>query len=110
MKITLIGFTDSYNDQRWLEMVGAWVAQHDPALAWALATREVFDLRGKDGSNFLDDRGEYDVVVLLPTVVPSFTSRRFSSSASRRRLAAVLLLVVVLVLLVMALSPLAVFR
>ena len=28
--IALVGFTDSYNDRRWLEMAGAWVARHDP--------------------------------------------------------------------------------
>jgi hypothetical protein len=72
VKIALVGFTDSYNDQRWLEIAGAWVARHALALAWASATREVFDLRGKHGSNFLDDSG-------------SMTSSSASPSTTRRR-------------------------
>ena len=85
MKIALVGFTDSYNDQRWLEMAGAWVARHDPALTWTSATREVFDLRGEHGRNFLDDRGEYDVVVLFAVYNPPAQSAEFHRALGRRR-------------------------
>jgi len=83
--IALVGFTDSYNDRRWLEMAGAWVARHDPALPWASAARRVFDLRGKDGANFLDDRGEYDVVVLFAIYNPPSPSAAFRRALGRRR-------------------------
>src|SRR5947209_15077122 len=64
--IALVGFTRSYNDLQWLEMVRVWAAAHEPAMAeaWATATQKVFDLRGGAGRNFLDDGGEYEVVVL----------------------------------------------
>jgi hypothetical protein len=86
VKIALIGFTNSYNDRRWLEMVEAWVAQHDPGLAraWASATRAVFDLRGPGGTNFLDDRGAYDVVVLFAIYNPPAGSAAFGRAVGRR--------------------------
>ena len=57
--IALVGFTRSYNDLQWLEMVRVWAAAHEPAIAeaWATAPQKVFDLRGGDGRNFLDDGG-----------------------------------------------------
>ena len=70
MDLALVGFTNSYNDKRWLEMAAAWVAEHDPALPGASATRKVFDLRGANGVNFLDDAGEYGVVVLFAIYNP----------------------------------------
>ena len=85
MTIALVGFTDSYNDRRWLEMAGAWVARHDPALPWASAARQVFDLRGGRGANFLDDRGEYDVVVLFAIYNPPADSAAFRRAVGRRR-------------------------
>ena len=85
MDIALVGFTNSYNDQRWLEMAGAWVAQHDPALAWESARRTVFDLRGKNGVNFLDDRGEYGLVVLFAIYNPPIQSAEFQRALNRRR-------------------------
>ena len=85
MNIALVGFTNSYNDQRWLEMAGAWVAEHDPAMAWASARRTVFDLRGEKGLNFLDDRGEYDVVVLFAIYNPPMDSVEFQRALGRRR-------------------------
>src|SRR6476646_6881081 len=68
-------------------MAGAWVARHDPALApaWTSATREVFDLRGEHGVNFLDDRGEYDVVVLFAIYNPPPQSAEFRRALGRRR-------------------------
>jgi hypothetical protein len=72
MTIALVGFTDSYNDRQWLGMARAWVARHDPAMAgeWASAGREVFDLRGPRGRDFLADGGVYDVVVLFAIYNP----------------------------------------
>lgn len=72
MTIALVGFTDSYNDRQWLQMAGAWVARQNPALArgWAAAAREVFDLRGPGGRDFLADRGAYDIVVLFAVYNP----------------------------------------
>jgi hypothetical protein len=87
VKIALVGFTDSYNDRQWLEMAGAWVARHDPAVAraWASAARHVFDLRGAHGVNFLDDRGEYDAVVLFAIYNPPPDSTEFRRALGRRR-------------------------
>jgi hypothetical protein len=85
VKIALVGFTDSYNDRQWLEMAGAWVARHDPALPWASAARQVFDLRGERGVNFLDDRGQYDVVVLFAIYNPPAQSAEFRRALGRRR-------------------------
>ncbi len=85
MNIALVGFTNSYNDQRWLEMAGAWVAEHDPAMPWRPATRTVFDLRGANGLNFLDDRGEYGVVVLFAIYNPTMQSAQFQRALGRRR-------------------------
>ena len=85
MNIALVGFTNSYNDQRWLEMAQAWVAQHDPALAWEPAIRTVFDLRGEHGLNFLDDRCQYDVVVLFAIYNPPTESVEFQRALGRRR-------------------------
>lgn len=67
-----MGFTRSYNDLQWLEMVRVWATAHEPAMAeaWAAAPRKVFDLRGGDGRNFLDDGGEYEVVVLFAIYNP----------------------------------------
>ena len=74
-----MGFTRSYNDLQWLEMARVWAAAHEPVMAeaWATATQQVFDLRGGAGRNFLDDGGEYEVVVLFaiynaPTDSPDF--------------------------------------
>ena len=85
MKIALVGFTGSYNDLRWLEMAGAWVAAHDPVMPWASATRTVFDLRGDDGRNFLDDHGRYDAVVLFAIYNPPVESPAFRRALGRRR-------------------------
>ena len=85
MKIALVGFTCSYNDLQWLEMAGAWVAAHQPALPWASATQTVFDLRGENGGNFLDDQGEYDVVVLFAIYNPALESPEFRQALGRRR-------------------------
>jgi hypothetical protein len=84
VNIALVGFTNSYNDQRWLEMAGAWVAEHDPAMAWASASRMVFDLRGENSSNFLDDPGEYDAVVLFAIYNPPMDSVEFQRALGRR--------------------------
>lgn len=84
MNIALVGFTNSYNDQRWLEMAGAWVGEHDPAMAWASASRCVFDLRGSSGLNFLDVRGQYDVVILFAIFNPPMQSREFQRAVGRR--------------------------
>ena len=83
--IALVGFTNSYNDQRWLEMAGAWVAAHDPAMAWASAGRIVFDLRGANGSNFLNDQGEYGAVVLFAIYNPPMHSVPFQRAIGRQR-------------------------
>jgi hypothetical protein len=85
VNIAVVGFTNSYNDQRWLEMAGAWVAKHEPAIVWASARRTVFDLRGASGSNFLDDQGEYDVVVLFAIYNPPMQSVEFQRTLVRRR-------------------------
>ncbi len=85
MNIALVGYTDSYNDQQWMKMAGAWVAEHDSALPWVSATRLVFDLRGEKGVNFLDDRGEYDVVVLFAIYNPPADSLELQQSLGRRR-------------------------
>ncbi len=85
MKIALVGFTNSYNDQQWLAMAGAWVAEHDPALGWAVAGHVVFDLRGENGLNFLDDSGEYDAVVLFAIFNPPIDSLEFQRALGRRR-------------------------
>lgn len=85
MNIALVGFTNSYNDQRWLEMAGAWMAEHDPALPWAPAERTVFDLRGKHSANFLDDRNTYDVVVLFAIYNPPTPSAEFQQALGRQR-------------------------
>jgi hypothetical protein len=83
--IALVGFTRSYNDLQWLEMASAWVAAHEPAMPWASATQTVFDLRGKNGQNFLDDQGEYDTVVLFAIYNPPMESREFQQARGRRR-------------------------
>ena len=85
MKIALVGFTGSYNDSRWLEMAGAWVASHEPELPWGLAERAVFDLRGANGQNFLNDDGEYDVVILFAIYNPPSESWGFRRALGRRR-------------------------
>lgn len=85
LDIALVGFTGSYNDLRWLEMAGAWVAAHDPAMPWTSATRRVFDLRGPNGRNFLDDDGEYESVVLFAIYNPPAESRQFREALGRRR-------------------------
>ena len=85
MDIALVGFTGSYNDLRWLEMAGAWVAAHEPAMPWASAKKAVFDLRGENGQNFLNDDGEYDAVVLFAIYNPPSESREFLRAVGRRR-------------------------
>jgi hypothetical protein len=87
VNIALVGFTDSYNDQQWLEMARAWLTRHDPALAhaWPAATRDRFDLRGDHGRNFLDDRGQYDVVVLFAIYNPPAQSAELHRALGRRR-------------------------
>jgi len=87
VNIALVGYTDSYNDQQWLAMAAAWLARHDPALAqgWPSAARHVFDLRGEHGVNFLDDRGEYDVVILFAIYNPPADSAAFQRSLGPRR-------------------------
>jgi hypothetical protein len=84
--IALVGFTRSYNDLQWLEMVRAWAAAHDPAMAeaWTTATQKVFDLRGGAGRNFLDDGGEYGVVVLFAVYNPPTDSPDFRKALGRR--------------------------
>jgi len=83
--IALVGFTGSYNDLRWLEMAGAWIGAHEPAMPWASATQTVFDLRGENGQNFLNDDGEYDAVVLFAIYNPPSESREFRRAVGRRR-------------------------
>src|ERR1700754_954636 len=89
LNIALVGFTHSYNDQQWLAMAGAWVAEWDPAqwsaAAWGGGRRVVFDLRGPEGVNFLDDLGEYDVVVLFAIFNPPAGSVEFQRNLGRRR-------------------------
>lgn len=85
--MALVGFTHSYNDLQWLEMVRVWTAEHEPAIAeaWATATQQVFDLRGADGRNFLDDAGEYQVVVLFAIYNPPTDSPDFQKALGRHR-------------------------
>jgi hypothetical protein len=83
--IALVGFTRSYNDLQWLQMAAAWVAAHDPAMPWVSAAQTVFDLRGENGRNFLDDRSEYDVVVLFAIYNPPTESPEFQKALGRRR-------------------------
>jgi hypothetical protein len=83
--IALVGFTRSYNDHQWLNMAGAWMAAHDPAMPWASATQTVFDLRGEAGQNFLDNDGHYDVVVLFAIFNPPAESRELKRALGRRR-------------------------
>ena len=85
--MALVGFTRSYNDLQWLEMARAWAAAHEPALgeAWATARQMVFDLRGGAGRNFLDDGGEYEVVVLFAIYNPPTDSPEFRKALGRRR-------------------------
>ena len=85
MDIALVGFTRSYNDFRWLEMAGAWVAAHNPAMPWATAARAVFDLRGETGRDFLADDGEYDAVVLFAIYNPPTESGELRRAMGRRR-------------------------
>lgn len=70
MVIALVGFTNSYNDQQWLAMAGEWLQKGDPALPWQSAERLVFDLRGENGVNFIDDARQYDVVILFAIFNP----------------------------------------
>ncbi len=87
MNIALVGFTNSYNDQQWLKMAAAWVAEHDPAQvpAWESAKPRRFDLRGESGLNFLDDQGEYDFVVLFAIFNPPIQSPEFQEALGRQR-------------------------
>jgi hypothetical protein len=85
VNIALVGFTRSYNDFQWLEMAGAWVAAREPAIPWASATKAVFDLRGENGQNFLDDDGEYDAVVLFAIYNPPGEGRELQRALGRRR-------------------------
>jgi hypothetical protein len=85
VNIALVGFTNSYNDQRWLEMAGAWVAGREASMPWASARRSVFDLRGNNSLNFLDDEGEYDVVVLFAIYNPPLDSVELQRALGRRR-------------------------
>lgn len=85
MDIALVGFTNSYNDQQWLEMARAWAAEHDPQSPWTNATRRVFDLRGEKGLNFLDDDGRYDVVILFAIYNPPPQSDELQKSKGLRR-------------------------
>ena len=85
MDIALVGFTRSYNDLQWLEMAAAWVAAHEPAMPWAAAAQTVFDLRGSAGRNFLDDHGEYDIVILFAIYNPHAESPEFQKALGRRR-------------------------
>jgi hypothetical protein len=82
-----VGFTRSYNDLQWLEMARVWAAAHEPAMAqaWATATQAVFDLRGDAGLNFLDDVGEYEVVILFAIFNPPTGSPEFRKALGRRR-------------------------
>ncbi|QOV88326.1 hypothetical protein [Humisphaera borealis] len=84
MNIALVGFTNSYNDQQWLEMARAWAAGHDPHRPSANATRHVFDLRGERGRNFLDDQGTYDIVILFAIYNPP-QSANLQKSKGRQR-------------------------
>jgi len=83
--IALVGFTNSYNDQQWLKMALAWGERHDPALPWASGERRVFDLRGEFGVNFLDDAGEYDVVILFAIFNPPADSPALRKALGRSR-------------------------
>ena len=85
--MALVGFTRSYNDLQWLEMARVWAAAHEPAMAqaWATATPTVFDLRGAAGRDFLEDAGEYEVVVLFAIYNPPPGSLDFRKAVGRRR-------------------------
>lgn len=85
MNIALVGFTRSYNDQQWLQMAAAWIATNDPAVPWSAANQSVFDLRGETGRNFLDDPGEYDIVILFAIYNPPMQSPEFQKALGRRR-------------------------
>lgn len=84
--MALVGFTRSYNDLQWLEKARVWAAAHEPAVAeaWTTATQSVFDLRGDSGRNFLDDAGEYEVVVLFAIYNPPTESPDFRKALGRR--------------------------
>jgi len=45
----------------------------------------VFDLRGENGQNFLDDQGEYDAVVLIAIYNPPMENQEFQQALGRRR-------------------------
>lgn len=83
MNIALVGFTNSYNDRQWLDMARAFLARHDPPCAWTDPQPHVFDLRGPHGRNFLDDRGQYDIVILFAIYNPPTGSRRLTKSLGR---------------------------
>jgi len=83
--IALVGFTRSYNDQQWLKMAAAWVAANEPAMSWGSAAQTAFDLRGEAGRNFLDDRGEYEIVILFAIYNPPTPSPEFQKALGRRR-------------------------
>ncbi len=85
MNIALVGLPAVTNDFQWLDMAAAWVAAHDPAMQWPSAKQAVFDLRGETGQNFLDDRGEYDAVVLFAIYNPPTESQEFQQALGRRR-------------------------
>ena len=85
MNLALVGFTHSYNDQQWLAMAEAWLSENEPALSLNGARRFVFDLRGPEGLNFLDDDGLYDVVILFAIYNPLAGSRELERAIGRRR-------------------------
>ena len=66
-------------------MVGEWVTKHDPAMAWPPARRTVFDLRGANSLNFLDDQCEYDAVVLFAIFNPPIHSVAFQRAVGGQR-------------------------
>src|SRR4051794_11718661 len=66
-------------------MVGAWLADHDASMAWTQARHTVFDLRGPGRLNFLDDVGEYDVVVLFAIFNPPLESKELRRAIGRRQ-------------------------
>jgi hypothetical protein len=85
VNIALVGFTNSYNDQQWLKMAEQWLAEHAPATPWASASRTIFDLRGPNGLNFLDDHGDYDAVILFAIYNPPIHSMEFQRALGRHR-------------------------
>ena len=85
MTVALVGFTRSYNDLQWLKIAGAWLAERDPLLPWASAVHATFDLQGAGGTNFLDEHGEYDAVVLFAIYNPPEGSVAFQKAIGRRR-------------------------